>query len=196
VAAWRRRRTEHQWSRTVMNRDVDAMIQALPPEHLDAVEISGDLRGGYAWRSYQQTRYPDFDLCGDDLPDHTYDFVICEQVLEHVADPWRAAANLRRLCRPGGLVLVSTPFLIRVHPAPDDYWRFTDAGLEQLLSRAGLEVLWVRTWGNAACVRANFRIWKRRRPWHSLRNDPRLPVVVWALARRSVDSSVEQNPSR
>src|SRR5262249_29604864 len=54
---------------------------------------------------------------------------------------------------------------------PEDYWRFTDAGLEHLLSRAGLDVLWVRTWGNAACVRANFRTWKRRRPWHSLRND-------------------------
>src|SRR5215831_16320944 len=180
-------RSELHWTRTVMNREVDALIRALPPEHLDAVEISGNLRGGYAWHSYQRTHYPDFDLCGDDLPEHTYDFVICEQVLEHVADRWRAAANLRRLCRPGGLVLVSTPFLIRVHGEPEDYWRFTDAGLEHLLSRAGLDVLWVRTWGNAACVRANFRTWKRRRPWHSLRNDPKLPVTVWALGRRSVD---------
>ena len=51
-------------------------------------------------------------------PPARYDVVICEQVLEHVLDPGAAAANLRGLCAPGGHVVVSTPFLIRVHELP------------------------------------------------------------------------------
>ena len=58
--------------------------------------------------------------------------VICEQVLEHVDDPWAAVANLRELCAPGGHAIISTPFLIKVHEFPRygmlDYWRFTPRG--------------------------------------------------------------------
>jgi hypothetical protein len=107
--------------------------------------------------------------------------VICEQVLEHVIDPWRAAGNLQRMCRPGGLVLVNMPFLIRIHDHPGDYWRFTPDALRFLLTAVGLDVQWVRSWGNRSCVRANFDVWRRYRPWHSLRNEDPLPVVVWRL---------------
>ncbi len=81
---------------------------------------------------------------------------MCEQVIEHVVDPWAAAANLRGLCSPGGHVVVSTPFLIRVHELPEwglhDYWRFTPRGLQTLLERAGLEVESVHSWGNRRCL--------------------------------------------
>ena len=50
------------------------------------------------------------------------------------------AVNLRKLCAPGGHVIVSTPFLVRVHELPlfalHDYWRFTPRGLRLLLERA------------------------------------------------------------
>ncbi|MGH2369550.1 MAG: class I SAM-dependent methyltransferase [Chloroflexota bacterium] len=172
-----------QWCRQIMNADLRASIVALRPERLAAVEISGDLHAGHAWRTYEVLRYPDFDLCST-RPRRRYDVVICEQVLEHLPDPWKATRTLRALCKTGGHVIVSTPFLVRIHPEPVDYWRFTADGLRVLLTQAGLDVVSMATWGNRSCLRANLRAWVRYRPWHSLRNDPRLPLVVWAVARR------------
>lgn len=151
---------------------------------LDVVEISGEFWGDEPWRSHTNLDFPEFDLCAppEELPG-PFDLVICEQVLEHVIDPITAVRTLRRLCRPGGHVLVSTPFLVPIHGAPGDYWRFTPDGLGRLLRTQGLEPLWVRSWGNRKVIKANFDRWVSRFPWQSLRNEPRLPVVVWALAR-------------
>ena len=80
----------------------------------------------------REPELPDFDLCAPIAVERQFDVVICEQVLEHVVDPWGAAANLRELTTPGGHVIVSTPFLIKVHELPSfelrDYWRFTPRG--------------------------------------------------------------------
>jgi len=175
--------TEH-WIRKVLLEDTERELRALHPPASSAAEISGETWAGLGWRSYEQLSYPAFDLCApaDTLPG-PFDVVICEQVLEHVVDPLTAVQSLRRLCAPGGHVLVSTPFLIRLHDAPGDYWRYTPDGLSRLLSSQGLEPLWVRSWGNRRCLKANLDSWRRYRPWHSLRNEPDLPLVVWALAR-------------
>ena len=65
-----------------------------------------------------------------------------------------------------------------------DYWRFTPRGLRTLLERGGLEVEEVRSWGNRDCVAGNLDRWAAFRPWQSLREEPHLPVQVWAFARR------------
>jgi 2-polyprenyl-3-methyl-5-hydroxy-6-metoxy-1,4-benzoquinol methylase len=151
---------------------------------LDAVEVSGSAHRDKGWKSYTTLEYPAFDLCNPPQTIPQFDVVICEQVLEHVVDPIKAVKTLFRLAMPGGTVVVSTPFLIPVHGAPGDFWRFTADGLEMLLRSAGLEIVVVGSWGNAACVRANFRRWRAYRWWQTLANDPNLPVVVWAFARR------------
>lgn len=171
-----------QYAREPMNREIAAWLDGLDAAHLDAVEVSGRLRAGTGWRSYTTLVYPDFDLVRSDPPAQ-YDVVICEQVLEHVPDPDAAVRNLGRLARPGGRILVSTPFLIRIHGSPHDYWRFTPLGLQTLLERQGLEVESLRSWGNRSAVVSNLRRWSFYRRWRSLRNDPDLPTVVWAIAR-------------
>jgi SAM-dependent methyltransferase len=177
---------EH-WQRVAMNQAVDAYIASLGPSERTAAEISGDTHAKRAWKSYTSLNYPEFDLCADLDEERQFDVVICEQVLEHVVDPCGAAANLRRLCSPGGHVIVSTPFLVKVHELPiyamHDYWRFTPRGLRTLLERVGLEVETSGSWGNRECVVGNFSRWSAFKPWHSLRNEPDLPVQVWAFAR-------------
>ncbi len=178
---------EEQWQRAILNAAVSRHIDSLGPAQLSAAEISGDAQAGKPWRRFTSLNFPDFDLCAP-LADHErYDVVICEQVIEHVTDPFKAAENLRDLCAPGGHVIVSTPFLIRVHELPmfamGDYWRFTPRGLRTLLERAGLTVDRVDAWGNRRCVTGNFDVWPSYRRWHSLRNEPDLPVQVWAFAR-------------
>jgi hypothetical protein len=154
------------------------------------VEISGDTHATRGWREYRSLNYPEFDLCAPLADRGTYDVVICEQVLEHVVDPFGAARNLRGLCNPGGHVIVATPFLIKIHELPEyrmrDYWRFTPRGLRTLLKGAGLEVERVRSWGNRQCVVGNLGRWSAYRPWHMMRNEPDVPVQVWAYARNPV----------
>jgi len=172
-----------QWLRDVMTRDTGAVFDDLDPTGLSAVEISGDNWRRLPWRQYGQLWFPAFDLCAPGEPPGPYDVVICEQVLEHVPDPVAAVRTLRSLCTTSGYVFVSTPFLVRLHDFPADYWRFTPAGLERLLRSAGLTPLWVRSWGNRQAVGANFDRWVARFPWQSLENEPDLPAVVWSLSQ-------------
>ena len=46
------------------------------------------------------------DVYALDAPDATYDVVHAHQVLQHLADPVAALREMRRVCRPGGLVAV------------------------------------------------------------------------------------------
>ncbi len=175
---------EGQWLRAVMIEDTRRVFESLDPPSLEVAEISGDLWTEMPWASRMQFDFPEFDLCRPpaELPG-PFDLVICEQVLEHVPDPLKAVATLRGMCKDGGYVYVSTPFLVRLHDWPGDYWRFTPDGMEILLRSQGLEPLWVRSWGNRSAIAANFDRWVPRLPFGSLRNEPHLPAVVWALAR-------------
>jgi hypothetical protein len=176
-----------QWQRVILNRSVDDHLVGLGPSGLRAAEISGGAHADKPWRSYTSLNHPEFDLVAPLGEREPFDVVICEQVLEHVIDPCAAAQNLRGLCVEGGHVVVSTPFLVRVHELPaygmPDLWRFTPRGLRVLLQRAGLTVESVQSWGNRRCVAGNFDRWPSYRRWHSLRGEPDLPVQVWAFAR-------------
>ena len=93
------------------------------------------------------------------------------------------------MLRAGGTFLITTPFLIKFHPVPRDFWRWTEDGLRLLLERGGFARDAIRThgWGNRACVRAQLARpdeWPRR-GFGSLRNEPDFPVVVWAFARQT-----------
>src|SRR3954447_2889745 len=102
------------WIRQVMDASIAAHLDGLGTERLTAVEVSGDLHAARPWKTYTALHYPAFDVCAP-APVGTFDVVICEQVLEHVVDPWAAVRTLHDLCVPGGWVVVDTPFLVRVH---------------------------------------------------------------------------------
>lgn len=176
-----------QWQRVTLNRAVDRYLASLHPPSCRAAEISGSAHAGKPWKEYVVLDYPEFDLCAPLPGGETYDVVICEQVIEHVVDPCAAARNLHRLTTPGGNVIVSTPFLVKVHELPayglNDYWRFTPRGLRTLLEHAGLEVDEVQSWGNRSCVVGNFDRWPAYRRWQSLGSEPDLPVQVWGFAK-------------
>lgn len=69
------------------------------------------------------------------LADASVDAVFCIEVLEHVGEPAAAAAEILRVLRPGGCLIGSTPFLLGIHDAPDDYHRFTRHGVRRLFRR-------------------------------------------------------------
>ena len=77
----------------------------------------------------------DIHALTDKLPSENYDYVICLDVLEHVHSPWVAVKELFMVLKPGGVLLLTTPFNYRLHANSfvQDYWRFTADGLTQLL---------------------------------------------------------------
>ena len=50
------------------------------------------------------------DITDMDLPDGSFDLILCSHVLEHVPDDRAAMAELRRVLAPGGLALLLTPY--------------------------------------------------------------------------------------
>ena len=172
-----------------MDRETRSFVTALHPENLEALEVSGNYWKDFGFRSFDTVKFPEFDLCGDNVPAEKWDIILLEQVLEHVLYPGKAVENLRRMLKPGGHLVVTTPFLIRIHPDPFDCNRWTETGMKYLLHECGFEFDEIQTgsWGNRSCVIRNLEHWPtyNRFKFHSLRNDPRYPVSVWAFARKS-----------
>lgn len=173
------------WVRTVMDDATDRMVAALEPPTLDVLEISGGKWSEFGFRSYRNVRYPDFDICSQRLEER-FDLIIAEQVWEHLPYPYRATQNAMAMIAPGGHLLLTTPFLIKYHPHPLDCTRWTAEGLAYFLEECGFDRSRIATgsWGNKACLVANFHGWALYEPAiHSLTNEPKFPLVVWALAR-------------
>ena len=78
---------------------------------------------------------PDIQATAASLPfgDATFDFVICDSVLEHVHDPWKVSAEIFRILKPGAKGLFVVPFIYKSHGAPFDFFRYTKSGLHTLL---------------------------------------------------------------
>lgn len=73
------------------------------------------------------------------LPDSSFDAIFCTGTLEHVRNPHRVMAEIRRLLADGGLVHIEVPFLQGYHADPTDYWRWTLEGLRLFCTDAGFE---------------------------------------------------------
>jgi SAM-dependent methyltransferase len=70
-----------------------------------------------------------------------FDALLSTQVLEHVPDPQLYLSECFRVLRPGGRMLLSTHGTFVYHPDPQDYWRWTCAGLKKVVTDAGFEVV-------------------------------------------------------
>jgi SAM-dependent methyltransferase len=81
----------------------------------------------------QPTFLADIQRLTEAVPESSFDVVICTEVLEHVPDPRIAVEQIRRVLKPGGWLLATTPFMVPYHPDPRDYWRMTSEAWGVLL---------------------------------------------------------------
>ncbi len=88
------------------------------------------------------------DVVGDaystNLPDGACDTLLCTEVLEHLEEPARALAEMRRILKADGHVILTVPFFWHVHEAPRDFFRYSEYGLRHLFQNAGFEVVTIR----------------------------------------------------
>lgn len=89
---------------------------------------------------FGMTENPDivpFDGTTIPFADSSFDHILCTEVLEHVEDPASLIAEMNRVLRPGGSLVITVPFAARVHHAPHDYHRYTRFRLGSLFAGIG-----------------------------------------------------------
>ncbi|QNL51420.1 class I SAM-dependent methyltransferase [Olivibacter sp. SDN3] len=74
------------------------------------------------------------------LPDQSADIILSNQVLEHVDSPEGYLKEAWRLLKPGGTLILSTHGYWYYHPTPNDYWRWTSAGLRKLIEEQHFDI--------------------------------------------------------
>jgi SAM-dependent methyltransferase len=73
------------------------------------------------------------------VQDESVNAVLALEVLEHIPEPKRMLQEISRTLTPGGVCILTVPFMVGVHDFRD-YFRYTPLGLEALLVDTGLEL--------------------------------------------------------
>ena len=89
-----------------------------------------------------------FDGLRIPLSDASVDDILCTEVLEHVFTPSSVLAELFRVLRPGGTMLITVPFIWEEHDVPHDFARYTRFGIRYLVEQAGFSVMHIRREGD------------------------------------------------
>ena len=128
----RRREIFRRWLARVDGRDLDVLdvvgrIQPYRPL------LEGRVRR-YVAVDLRQTPLVNVVGRGEQIPfaEDQFDLVICTQVLEYIPEPATVIAEIHRVLKPGGCLLLSVP---AVFPRDSDHdlWRFLPESLRYLL---------------------------------------------------------------
>ena len=75
------------------------------------------------------------------FPDRSIGTILMMETIEHIVNPIRALSEVRRVLRPGGVLVLSAPFALDIHNHPSDYWRMTPEGCNVLLEAIGARLV-------------------------------------------------------
>lgn len=110
-------------ARAAVNQEELSNLRALIP---NASYVGVDMQAG-----------PGVDLVADAtaLPfdNASFDLVLCLETLEHAREPWRMCAEITRVVKKKGAVILSSQQNFPIHLHPSDYFRYTPYGLASLL---------------------------------------------------------------
>ncbi len=132
-----RRRLFQQW------------LSQLPDQSLSVLDVGGRIQPYRPLLNRRESKYVAVDIRrsplvnvvanAEQIPfqDEQFDLVICTQVLQYVPDPRRAIAEMFRLLKPGGHLLLSVP---AAYPrdSEQEYWRFLPHALKTLVAPFGM----------------------------------------------------------
>jgi hypothetical protein len=144
---------QHLYAKTIMPQ-YQAMltdwIAANPGRRPKLLDIGGRARSGYRHTvAFQQCDVTVMDIIEDesvdivsdihrmseDLGEDRFDFAICISVFEHLLMPWKAALEINKVLKSGGLLLVQTHQTTGMHDLPWDYYRFSDESWKGLFNK-------------------------------------------------------------
>lgn len=139
-----------------------------------------------------RVRNPKADLHYDGgrfpVADGSFNFVLATEVLEHVFEPDAFMLEIFRSLKPGGLALITVPFMWNEHEQPYDYARYTSFGIRHLSLKSGFEVVEQHKTGSVVpvmaqmfCVYLYHGTYRRRWLFRLVRTLVMAPVQLLAL---------------
>lgn len=90
-------------------------------------------------RKYAKPTY-ECDLVSIPVEDARFDFVVFNQVMEHLPEPGAVLAELFRVLKPSGKMIYTGPLFFEEHEQPYDFYRYTRFGVRHLFEKAGFAV--------------------------------------------------------
>jgi SAM-dependent methyltransferase len=82
---------------------------------------------------YDGSRFP--------FSDQEFDSVVVNEVFEHVFNPVEFLMEIKRVLKPGGMLLMTVPFCWDEHEQPHDYARYSSFGLMATVEKQGFTVI-------------------------------------------------------
>jgi SAM-dependent methyltransferase len=135
------------------------------------------------------------DLAGVDIvataydipvPDASFDCLLLTEVLEHLEEPVQALTECCRILRPGGIGIITVPFMWHLHAEPRDFFRYSAFGLRHVVERAGLEVVELDSLGGFWTTTGEFAVYNLIKIRHRFLR-PLAPLltrpILWAAER-------------
>lgn len=83
------------------------------------------------------------------IPDDNCDTIILSDVLEHIREPKFLMAEIARVLRKDGKVIMNVPFYYWLHEQPFDFFRYTEHALQYFAEETGLEVIKLEPYGGS-----------------------------------------------
>ena len=82
---------------------------------------------------------PDFLSSAEEIPvsDNLFDAIIFSETLEHLENPTKVLREIFRVLKPGGKLIMTTPFMFHLHGAPNDFQRWTKYKISRELVNIG-----------------------------------------------------------
>jgi SAM-dependent methyltransferase len=99
----------------------------------------------------------DYDLHVLNLEFKSYDFIIFNQTLEHLYNPFLAMERLYDHLKPGGFLYTTVPTINVPHMLPFHFWGITPIGLCMLAKSVGFKIVECGFWGNLDYIEHIFK---------------------------------------
>jgi len=81
------------------------------------------------------------DIHSSGLPDQNFDTIVCTQVLEHSRNPFLVVGEIKRMLKPGGVAILTAPFMYPYHPDPEDNFRLSVYGLASFFTTTEFQII-------------------------------------------------------
>jgi SAM-dependent methyltransferase len=139
-------------------------------EHSVGIDVAASPHG---------TQTADIVYDGKTIPfaENTFDIVFCTEVMEHVPEPLAFLEEIYRVLKPGGKVIMTTPFLVPLHEEPYDFFRYTKHGIKHLFTKTGFDEIRIQPFGEYFGVIIAFSVQIHLKAWRIITNKTKLTFL-------------------